>query len=76
MTKNRTYTPKSRHRPHFPTHPRPFKDTSYKIRSVLIVAWGTNQLGLPLNPRGGAPATFKPVARFMTHLTTNRKAIH
>lgn len=26
------------------------EDTSYKIRSVLIVAWGTNQLGLPFGP--------------------------
>lgn len=52
------------------------KDTSYKIRSVLIVAWGTNQLGLPSAPRGDAPATPEPVARFMTHLTTYRKAIH
>lgn len=31
------------------------KDTSYKIRSVLIVAWGTNQLG-PSSP----PAAKRP----------------
>lgn len=55
--------------PHHRNHPRPHhEDMSYKIRSVLIVAWGTNQLGVPSASRG-APATPKPVARFMTHLS-------